>query len=309
FMFIYTAISSILRGLGDSTSPTWFLLFATVINIILDPILIFGWGPFPAMGVAGAAWATVFAQAVSAVLALRHLFKVNKMLETDLRRYLPQADLTWKTVVIGLPAGVQQIVVSLGALVLTSLVNSFGDTATAAFGAAARLDQFAFLPTMSIGLATSALVGQNLGAGWEHRAHETLRWSALLAVGITAAVTLTALAFPRQILSVFTQDPAVLAEGARYLRLVSLGYIPLSLMFAINGLLRGAGDTLPTMITSISALWLVRLPLATWLSRLPDYGTRGIWIGMAVSPLVGLVISYIYYRAGWWRRKVVVRQE
>lgn len=307
FTFLYNAASSILRGLGDSRSPTVYLAYATITNIILDPLFIFGLGPLPRMGVAGAAWATVLAQAVSAVLALRHLHRVNGLLDAELRAYIPRADLTWRMLSIGLPAGLQQIIVSLGAVFIGALVNTFGETVVAAYGAAARLDQFAFLPSLSISLATSALVGQNLGAGREDRARETLQWSALLGAAIAAGVTLLILAVPRALLAVFNTDPGVLREGATYLRIVSLTYVPFSLMFAVNGLLRGAGDTLPTMLTSLAALWLVRVPLATWLARGAGLGSRGIWIGIALSPLVGLVLSYSYYRTGWWRGKVVTR--
>ncbi|MGE5528105.1 MAG: MATE family efflux transporter [Patescibacteria group bacterium] len=307
FTFIYNAASSIMRGLGDSRTPTLYLVYATVLNIILDPLLIFGLGPFPRLGVAGAAWATVFAQAVSALLALRHLFKANGLIEPKLADYWPKRDLTLKTVGIGLPAGIQQIVVSFGALVIGALVNSFGHTAAASFGAAARLDQFSFLPAMTISLATSALVGQNLGAKDEKRAVETLKWSAIMGAAITGCVTLIVQAFPRQLLSVFTDDPGVLREGASYLRIVSLSYIPFSVMFAVNGLLRGAGDTLPTMFTSFAAFWFVRVPVATWLSRGLHLGTRGIWIGIALSPLVGLALSYTYYRTGRWRGKVITK--
>ncbi|NLG83293.1 MAG: MATE family efflux transporter [Firmicutes bacterium] len=309
FTFIYNASASILRGLGDSRSPTLFLVYATIANIILDPLFIFGPGPFPRLGVTGAAWATVIAQALAAVLAIRHLYTVNRLLPLSLPAYRPRADLTLRTVSIGLPAGIQQTIVSLGALVLNALVNSFGPTVTAAFGAAGRLDQFSFLPTMSLSLATSALVGQNLGAGMEERAHETLRWSAILASSITGGVMILLLLFPRPLLAIFTKDAEVLAEGTRYLRTVSLGYVPFSVMFSINGLLRGAGDTFPTMVTSLISLWLVRLPLATWFARGMGLGSRGIWIGMAISPLAGLAMSYLYYRSGRWRRKVVVKKE
>ncbi|MGQ9780130.1 MAG: MATE family efflux transporter [Bacillota bacterium] len=309
FTFVYNAASAILRGLGDSYSPTLFLVYATVTNIVLDPLFIFGPGPFPQLGVAGAAWATVIAQALAAVLSVRHLYAVNRLLPSSLAAYRPRADLTLQTVKIGLPAGLQQAIVSFGALVLSALVNSFGPTVTAAFGAAGRLDQFSFLPTMSLSLATSALVGQNLGAGAEERAHETLRWSAILAASITGGVMVLLLLFPRPLLSIFTKDPSVLAEGTRYLRTVSLGYVPFSVMFAINGLLRGAGDTFPTLVTSLISLWLVRLPLAAWLARGVGLGSRGIWIGMAVSPVTGLTMSYLYYRTGRWRRKIVVNSQ
>jgi putative MATE family efflux protein len=183
---------------------------------------------------------------------------------------------------IGLPAGVQQIIVSLGMLTMTSLVNRFGASVTAAFGVGGRLDQFAFMPAMTMGLAVTSLVGQNLGAGKFERVKEVVRWSILMTVGITSVVSLVALVFPKPILSTFTSDPEVLKEGIGYLRIVAFAYIPYSLMFMLSGILRGAGDTVPSMLISIITLWCVRIPLAMRFSK--TMGSRGIWLGLAISP-------------------------
>ncbi len=177
-----------------------------------------------------------------------------------------------------------------------------------AFGAAARLDQFATMPAMSVGMATSALVGQNLGAGKDERVREIVKHSAALTAAITGAASLLALAVPRLLFSIFTDNPGVLAEGTRYLRIVAWSYVPFALMFVITGVLRGAGDTVPTMVITVAGLWLVRVPLATYLSAMPALGSNGIWIANALSPTFGAVASYAYYRTGRWKTKVVARR-
>ena len=134
-----------------------------MINVFLDPLLIFGLGPIPAMGVSGAALATVIAQGISAILALHYLYARSGIVTYQPGKFRPDWGITRLTFRIGLPAGLQQVLVSLSALVVNSIVNSFGATVVAAFGSAARLDQFAFMPAMSVGAAASALVGQNLG--------------------------------------------------------------------------------------------------------------------------------------------------
>lgn len=308
-MFAYNSGSAILRGLGDSQTPLKYLAIATAINMVLDPLLIIGVGPFPQMGIAGAALATVFAQGVSAVLVLRHLqHKVGLFDVADGAKWWHlDRHLTKLTFSIGLPAGFQQFVMSMGMLTITSIINRFGATVTAAFGAAARLDQFAHMPAMSVGMAVSAMVGQNLGAGKDERVKGIVRNAIMVTMSITALLAMIALIFPTTVLSMFTSDAGVLAEGTQYLRIVGWTYVPFAVSFVLTGVLRGAGDTMPTMIITVATLWLVRVPLASYLAG--RLGSRGIWLASAITPLMSLSLNYLYYRTGRWRRKVAVRRQ
>ncbi len=308
-MFLYNAAGAVLRGLGDSRTPLKFLAYATGLNIVLDPVLIFGLGPFPAMGVRGAALATVIAVTVSAVSSLRYLYVTSGIVSYRPGTFRLDWDLTRLTFRIGLPAGFQQVLISLSALVVSSFVNRFGATVVAGFGAAARLDQFAFMPSMSVGLAVSALVGQNLAAGRIDRVHETVKWAVLLSGGITLMVSLLAFFRPDLFILLFTRDQAVLLEGGRCLRHLAFAYVPLALMFAMAGVLRGAGDTIPPMFITLVSLWVVRVPLASYLSSLPAFGVAGVWTAIAVSPYVGLTLYFLYYQSGRWQAKVVARRE
>lgn len=308
FMFGYNVFGGILRGLGDSRTPLLFLFYATIINIILDPVLIFGIGPFPRMEVAGAALATVISQAVSTVLAVRHLNRQNHLVRFSPSEMKFDWELTKTTVRIGLPSGVQQTLISFGMLSMSSIINSFGPAVVAAFGAANKLDNFAFMPAMSLGLATTALVGQNIGAGREERARETVYWASLAAAAITGIITLVALFAPRTLIVLFTTDPQILKLGSEYLRIVGLSYVPMALMFIITGVLRGAGDTVPTMLISIVNLLIIRVPLAKLLSGIPSLGHRGIWFAIAISSVAGMLFSRIYYASGRWKNKAVARR-
>ncbi|HHV94486.1 MAG TPA: MATE family efflux transporter [Firmicutes bacterium] len=307
-MFLYNAAGAILRGLGDSRTPLRFLVYATVLNIILDPIFIFGLGPVPAMGVGGAALATIIAQGISAVLSLRYLYVHSGLLHYQPGMLRLDWQLTRLTFKIGLPAGIQQMLVSLSAVVVNSIVNSFGATVIAGFGAGSRLDQFAFMPSMSMGMAVSALVGQNLGAGKTERVSETVKWGAILASGITLVVSAVAVLRPRILMVLFTQDEAVLAEGSRYLRYMAFSYIPMALMFTIGGVIRGAGDTVATMYLTLGSLWIVRVPLARYLSSIPELGVDGVWLALLTGTCMGLVFHLLYYRTGRWKRKVIVQR-
>jgi putative MATE family efflux protein len=301
-MFWYNGVSAILRGLGDSRTPLKFLFYTTFLNIFLDPLLIFGWGPFPALGINGAAWATIIAQGISALISLRYLFFTSQLIIIKNDFWIPDLSIIKLIFTIGLPAGLQHTFISLSALVVSSLINLFGSTVVAGFGAAARVDQFAFMPAMSIGMAVSSLVAQNLGAGKNERVKESVRWSSLLTICITLFISLITLLIPHLLLLPFTKEPAVLAEGIRYLRFVAFSYLPMALMFTLGGVLRGAGDTFIAMIFTLISLWVIRVPLATSLSRLPFLGINGVLLGITLSPLMGFLLNYLYYRSGRWKK-------
>lgn len=306
-MFMYNVLSSILRGLGDSRTPLRFLVYATVINIVLDPLFIIGWGPIPAMGVRGAAWATLIAQLVAAVMAVIYVARHTNLFGRKRSEWRLLGYLVRKLFTIGVPAALQATIVSFSMVIVATLVNTFGKDVVAAFGAAGRLDQFAFLPAMSIGLAVSALVGQNLGAGKHERVRDIVRLSSILTTSITGIITLIALISPTILIRLFTDDSAVLVEGARYLRIVGLNYIPLAMMFTITGVMRGAGDTMPSMLISFVTLWIVRLPLAWLLSTKLAWGVTGVWWSILISTTLGFVLNYLYYRTDNWKRKVLTR--
>jgi len=300
-MFLYNTLSAILRGLGDSHTPLKYMAVAAGLNVALDPLMIFGVGPLPRMEIAGAALATVISQAVSAVLMWRWLTHRTDLLPRGRSEWVWDRTLAGALVRIGFPAGLQQLAVSGAMLVVTFLINQFGTDVTAAFGAASRLDQFAFMPAMSIGLAVSALVGQNLGARKLDRVRSTVYWSVLLGIGITSLVSLVAILWPTLLLVLFTDEPAVLAEGSRYLRIMGWAYIPFALMFILSGVMRGAGDTVPAMVVTLLSLWGFRVPLAAYLSR--SFGSTGIWLGIAISAFIGMLLQWGYYMTGRWQRR------
>lgn len=302
FTFGYNTLSAILRGLGDSKTPLVFLFYTTIINIVLDPIFIFGIGPIPKMGINGAALATVIAQGISFYLAVRYLNNSEHLLSIRIKHFKYDNELTKKIVKIGLPAGLQQTVVALGATVMMSLVNTFGETVMAAFGAATKIDSFSLLPFMSIGFATSSLAAQNIGAGKTNRVTETMKWSSIIAVTLACITTFLIWLFPRELLKMFTNEELLLREGASILKILSLSYIPFSMMWVSNGIMRGAGDTVMTMIISIVSLWGIRIPAAYYLARYKQLGSSGIWTAMTISSTLSSILSLMYYFTGRWKK-------
>lgn len=307
FMFLYNNIGSVLRGVGDSKTPLLLLVYSTIINIILDPLLILGVPPFPRLGVAGAAIATTASQAVSAIWGAI-ILKRGEFFVFERSYLLPCASFVRTLFRLGLPAGAQQTIVSLGHLAVMAIVNGFGKTVVAAFGAATRVDQFSFLPAMSFSIAISSLAGQNVGAQNLTRAREVARWGAIVAGSFALPISVVVFAFAPQLIRIFTTDFQVIRIGIEYLRIVSLSYVPFALMFAYNGFLRGAGDTFQTMVNTILTLWLVRIPMAKLLS-LTSLAERGIWVSFVIGPVAGYLIAYLYYLRGKWEEKALIRKD
>ena len=301
FLFGYNSVSAILRGLGDSKTPLYFLVFSTILNVALVMLFVtvLHWG------IAGSAWATVIAQAVSFLLAVVYLNKTHKVLKFRLKGYEFDRAILKKSLAIGLPSGVQNMLVAGGMMAVTRLVNGFGTDAIAAFTAAGRVDTFAVMPAMSLSMAISTFVGQNIGAGKLERVKKGLKAALYISGATSALTTLAVVVFGWHLVSMFNSDPAVVAIGSRYLLIVGGFYVVFSSMFVVNGALRGAGDTFIPMIVTILALWGIRIPVSVYLSA--RIGTDGIWWGMPVAWLAGLALSGAYYSTGRWKRLAAVK--
>ncbi|UCH35008.1 MAG: MATE family efflux transporter [Armatimonadota bacterium] len=304
FGFGFFLLASMLRGIGDSATPVYFQTVSVGLNIVLDPLLMFGLLGLPALGIAGAAWASVIAQAVG-VAALVAYIQVRKPLVTpDWRRLRVEASTAWLLVRIGLPAMVQHSVVSVSLLVIVSFVSRFGENADAAFGAGLRIDQVSFLPAITIGAAISTLAGQNIGAKRYERVHLVFRWGLLVSVVISLLITVVVISIPGVLLRAFLNEPEVIAIGVSYLRIVGITYVLYAVLFASNGVINGAGYTTWTTLISVIGLWGVRLPLAYILPR-RMHDVRGIWWAMLLSVGCSALLSLAYYATGRWKRPII----
>jgi len=304
FMFGIFLIAAMLRGTGDSKTPLYFQGSFLGLTAVLDPLLMFGWLGFPRLGLNGTAVATVITNCGAVVSLLIYLHRKRHIVApawSRLRLEWPMSRLTLK---IGVPSMLQQASVSIGMLVIVGLINTFGKTATAAFGAAMRIDHLAFMPAMTIGMAVSTLSGQNIGAKHYHRAKEVFKWGLLLGAGMTLLASLLALTIPGILLRMFIADRDVIAAGVQYLRIVGAGYGLFAIMFVSNGVINGAGHTFVTSIISLFALWAVRVPMAAYLSR-SMHRLDGIWYAIVISFAVGAALSLAYYLSGRWKKSVV----
>jgi Na+-driven multidrug efflux pump len=204
---------------------------------------------------------------------------------------------------IGLPTGLQQSVVSIGQMALMSIVNGFGTVMVAAYSTMLRIDAIAIMPAMNFSQALTSFTGQNIGAGKMERVGKGFRFTLRTNVIISLLMSVIFIVFGKGIMSCFSADEAVIAEGYRYLLVCGPFYFLFSAMFSFTGLFRGAGDTVPTMIISLFSLWLFRIPCAYIFSHL--WGGIGVWISIPVGWLFGLIFSLLYYRYGKWRNKKI----
>lgn len=294
-MFGYNAISAIQRGLGDSKTPLYALIVSTVINIILDLLFVvaFGWG------IAGVAIATIIAQAVSFAWTFAYLVKRNPYIQANPFAMRFDREVFFAIMKMGLPSGIQQALIAAGFMTLTGIVNLFGTDPAAAFTAASKLESFAVMPAMNFSMAIASFTGQNLGAGRIDRVKRGLRAGVAMAFSLTFVVALTLFFFGGTLITLFSSDAEVLRIGSEYLKIVSLAYLMQTVMFSVSGVIRGAGRMTFTMIMALLSMWIIRIPLALYLSS--RFGTRGIWYAIDIGFFVGMTGSLAYYFAGTWK--------
>ncbi len=299
-VFGFNATSSILRGLGDSKTPLYFLMLATILNIILDLlfVLVFRWG------ITGVAVATVVSEGVAFVATILYLNRTHEIIHFSLFKLKFDKDIFIRSLKIGLPTGFQHTFVSLGMVALYRIVNVFGTPTIAAYSVAGRIDAFAIMPAMNFSMALTTFVGQNIGAKKPERVKNGLKVTFGITSLMSVCFTIIALIFGRQLMGLFTPDLEIIEIGYNYLVIVSSCYILFSTMFSFNAVFRGAGDTLIPMFTTLFSLWIIRVPASYFLSL--KYGAIGIWWGIPLAWLTGTIFSVIYYFMGNWKKKVIV---
>lgn len=299
--FGYNGTSAILRGLGDSKTPLYFLIIATIVNIILDILFVgvFRWG------IAGAAYATLLANGIAFGLAIYWLNKTHKLIRIGIKGLKFDKEIFYQSIRIGLPTGIQHTLVAVGNLALLSIVNKFGTNVLAGFSVANRIDMLATVPAMSFSQALSTFVGQNIGAKKTERIRSGLIATVKMAGGITIIMTAVIILTGNLLMRMFTNDADVIRVGDQYLTIVSSFYFLFTMMFIYNGIMRGAGDTIYPMFFSLISLWIIRIPLSYALSL--KIGASGIWWAIPAGWLIGLALSFIYYKTGRWKTRSVVK--
>ena len=303
FLFVtFNSIISILRGVGESVRPMLFILITTILNIVFDLlfILVFEWG------IEGAARATVISQGIGMCIALAYVNNTHPLLSIKKQDMLFDWKLFKESLKIGLPTSVQQCAIALGLIALLGIVNSFGTNTLTAYGAAGKIDTIITQAVLTLSGALAAFCGQNIGAGKLERVKKGVRFTMYTNV-VLGLLTFTAVyLFGDEMMKVFTKDADVVAIGKEYLLIIGGFFIIHGALNVYNGALRGAGDTLFPMITSLVCLWLIRIPLAYYLS--PWLGRSGIWWAIGFSITIGLIVTFVYYKTGIWKRRCIIKE-
>jgi putative MATE family efflux protein len=299
--FGFQGISAILRGVGDSKTPLYFLIISTSANLILDLILIV-WLKF---GIEGVAYATLVSQIGAFATVIYWVNKKHKELSFRVIKLKFDREVFYKSLKIGIPSGFQMMIVSLSMMAIFAIVNKFGTDVVAAYSGALRIDSLATLPAMMFSTALSAFVGQNIGAKRYDRVKKGFFATLIMSAIFSIIITIVIIIFGESLMNMFIDDANIVRIGEGYLVIISSFYILFAIMFTSNAVMRGAGDTIIPMFITLVALWFVRIPAAHFLGNI--WGEIGVWWSMPIAWAVGTILSLIYYSTGIWKKKSVVK--
>ncbi|WP_101294957.1 MATE family efflux transporter [Halegenticoccus soli] len=333
FLFGFFVFSALMRGYGNTRAPMRVMFVSVVINVLIDPIFIFGFegNPlfeylalgslegalygitgFAGLGVEGAALATVLSRGIATALGIYILFGTSAGPDVALSDFRPQFAFVREIVRIGVPSAIEQSATALGFITLTAMVVTFRPEVVAAYGLGNRLTSLVFLPALGLGRATNTIVGQNLGAGKPDRADRAVRLAAKVGAGVMLLVAVVAYLFAEPVVGVFigtgTASAAdTVALGAEYLRIRAFEFGFIGVLQVVLGAYRGAGNTKTALAFSLLALWLGRVPIVYVLAFVAGLGETGIWIGMAAGQIIGAVAAAAWFTRGTWKEAVIDR--
>ena len=290
---------------GDTMKPMIIEACIRTIHLALCPFLVLGWWIFPHLGVTGAALSNVISHSLGALIVVTLLFSGRTRLQLALKDFRPVPNIIWRILKIGIPALVLHMQKSLGDLVLLWIIVPFGTLAVAAHSLVLRVEMFFIAVGIGLGGGSGVLVGQNLGADQPRRAEK----SGWLAVGLMEAFMIAfsgiILLRAENIVGIFTIDPDLVALGSIFLRIATAGYLLFGFVLVFQDCIAGAGDTLPTMIVSITMIWVIQLPLAFFLPGVANLGVYGVRWAIVVSIFSGAIFYIIYFMRGRWKAKKV----
>lgn len=300
FVTIYNGISAILRALGDSKTPLYFLVVSSVVNIVLDLVLVIVFN----LGVAGVAIATVISQTVSALACLIYSVKRISYFQLSKKDLVPNWRFVGLAFKLGIPIALQNSLIAISCVVLQSVVNSFGALAVAAFTITNRVEMLIQQPYSTLGMATSTFSGQNVGAHKLERVNQGLVRGAFIAFVFSALMLPIVYIFGHGICSIFVKDEDVITMGMKALRITSLCYFPLGMIYVPRGLLNGAGDTTFSMINGITEV-ICRVSFSFILTKIAVIGVWGIWATNGVTWTLTAIVCLIRYFSGVWKTKSI----
>ena len=310
FNFAFFVFQSIMRGVGRPTLPVYIVLVTVILNFVLDPLFIFGWGPVPGYGVMGAALATLATQVLAAIAGMVVLRAGRHGIHLKPHNFIPDVAYMKRAFYLGAPASVEQSARALGLMVLTFLIASFGTRTMAAYGVGSNILQVVIIPAFGLSMAISTLAGQNIGAGNIERAARIGRLGAELAFGILTAIGVIVFLFAPAFAAFFVpRDPGVIAAASHFLRIMALAWGFMGIQIALIGVLRAAGNMMTTMMLTLTTQWVIQFPLAYILSKHTSLQDSGIWWAFPVSNVVAAAIVLAVYGRGDWKKTRLISRD
>jgi putative MATE family efflux protein len=297
--------NAIFRGAGDAAIAMRLLWVSNIINLILDPCLIFGWGPFPKLGVTGAALATFIGRSIGVMYQFYRLMKGTERIRVLARQIRVKWDVLWRLVRVSLTGILQFAIAHTSWIGLVRIVSTFGAAALAGYTIAIRIVIFVILPSWGLSNAAATLVGQNLGAGEPDRAEKAVWRTGFYNMIFLGVLGLFFVLFAEPVVRLFISDPAVVPLGATCLRIISCGYIGYAYGMVMLQAFNGAGDTITPTFVNFFGFWMLEIPLAYWLAIRMNFRSNGAFWAIVVAEAAIAGTSAILFKRGKWKVKKI----
>jgi len=309
FNFQFIMFTAFMRGVGNPTVPIYIIVGSVILNFILDPLFIFGWGSLKGFGVMGAAIATLSTQAMATVISFVILFKGKRGIQLEFRDFIPDFAYIKKAFFLGFPSSIEQSVRGLGVTLMTFLIAAHGTLSLASYGVGSNILQVVMVIGMGFSQAISTLVAQNIGAGKVTRAARIGRLGGIVSFWSLSTIGLIVFLFAKQVVSFFVpEDPAVITGAAVFLRTIALTWGFLGVQLAVTGVLKGSGNMIISMVLALVSQFVLQFPLAYLLSNHVGMGVQGIWWAFPISNVIMALIALGVFIKGDWKKKRIINE-
>lgn len=310
FNFCIFMFQSLMRAVGETTLPIYIAIGSVIVNFVLNPVFIFGWGPIPALGVMGSALTTLLAQFLGAIFVAAVLLSGKFGIHLRVKDFKPDFTYIKRAFFLGAPASAEMSMRALGMAVLTFIIASFGTMAIASYGVVSNVLNVAMIPAMGLSMAVATLAGQNIGAGNVDRAGEIGRLGAWLGFWMLTGFGVISFLFAHHVLAFFVpNDQGVIDGGAHFLRTMALVWGCIGIQFALTGVIRAAGDMVTPLLISLVSQWVLHFPLAYVLSNHTALGVDGIWWAFPVTNIAAALVTVAIYLRGDWKKKRLIDED